>query len=687
MTVEEWERANAQFLSDAVTWLRERLERYVASLHAPAGTEETEPAPSEAPQTDDAAAKPKGKRGGPKKATAQAVAVTADHLPVDPAMDPPPALLILGSRFGLTPFELDVLLLSVAFELDTRLAALCARAHDDAQRAFPTFALALTLFDEATWDVTSLERPLRHWRLVEVERRPALPLTLSPLHSDARTVDFVKGFNRLDERLANLVLPINTGGDENLPASQNAIVSRIVQAFGAQRSAGQTQVQLTGPDTDGKRRIAAAAAAQLARNAWELKAAWLPTAPADIDEIGRLWDREALLWPTLLLLDADKIDDEREADASRAVQRLLSRLSLDVLIVTRATLPGQRASSLALEVRPPTTSEQLAAWQRSLDGVLGATVLAPQLAAQFSLDLPAIERIAASALAQGGDVPPPLRIWDECCLFLAPRLDSLAQRIDAKATWDDLVLPPEQDAQLHQIAAHVRGRYTVYEEWGFAQKMSRGLGISALFAGDSGTGKTMAAEVIANELRLPLYRIDLSVVVSKYIGETEKNLRRLFDAADSGGFILFFDEADALFGKRSEVRDSHDRYANIEVNYLLQRIEAYRGLAILATNAKSALDSAFVRRLRFIIDFSHPTVADRRRIWERSITSKAPFAPVDLDKIARITATGGMVHNALISAAFAATTDGTITTDLLLTSLRAEYKKSNRPVNESDFRP
>jgi hypothetical protein len=684
MKAETWERANAQFLSDAVAWLRERLERYIAAMNGPAVKDESEAA-GDAPHTEDATAKAKAKRGARKAAAAHDDALPVNHLPIDPGMDPPPALAILGNRFGLTAFELDVLLLSVAFELDTRIAGLCARAHDDALRAFPTFALALTLFDEATWDVTSLERPLRHWRLVEVERRPALPLTLSPLHSDARTVDFVKGFNRLDERLANLVLPIDTGAFEQLPASQDALVTRIVQAFGAHRKA-QTQVQLIGPDAEGKRRIAAAAAAQLARNAWELRAAWLPPAPAEIDDIARLWDREALLWPTLLLLEADKLDDEREAEASRAAQRLLSRLSLDVLIVSRVALPGQGASSLALEVRPPTTSEQLEAWQRALDGVLGATVLAPQLAAQFSLDLPAIERIAASALSQSGDVPPAFRIWDECCLFLAPRLDSLAQRIDAKATWDDLVLPPEQDAQLHQIATHVRGRYTVYEEWGFAEKMSRGLGISALFAGDSGTGKTMAAEVIANELRLPLYRIDLSVVVSKYIGETEKNLRRLFDAADSGGFILFFDEADALFGKRSEVRDSHDRYANIEVNYLLQRIEAYRGLAILATNAKSALDSAFVRRLKFIVDFTHPSAADRRRIWERSMTSKAPFAGVDVDRLARINATGGMVHNAVLGAAFAGASDGTITTDLVLTSLRAEYKKSNRPINESDFR-
>ena len=194
----------------------------------------------------------------------------------------------------------------------------------------------------------------------------------------------------------------------------------------------------------------------------------------------------------------------------------------------------------------------------------------------------------------------------------------LAERIEPIATWDDIVLPDYEMGLLHQIADQVEQRSKVYDEWGFREKMNRGLGISALFAGESGTGKTMAAEVIANELRLNLYRIDLSAVVSKYIGETEKNLRRLFDAAEDGGAILFFDEADALFGKRSEVKDSHDRYANIEINYLLQRMEAYRGLAILATNMKSALDHAFLRRLRFIVNFPFPGGRTARASGNRS---------------------------------------------------------------------
>ena len=202
-------------------------------------------------------------------------------------------------------------------------------------------------------------------------------------------------------------------------------------------------------------------------------------------------------------------------------------------------------------------------------------------------------------------------------------------RLRPQATWDDLVLPGPEAESLRRIADQVRWRITVYDAWGFRRKQSRGLGIATLFAGESGTGKTMAAEVLADELRLDLYRIDLAGVVSKYIGETEKNLRRLFDAAEAGGAILFFDEADALFGRRTEVKESHDRYANIEIDYLLQRMESFRGLAILATNQRSALDPAFLRRLRFIVEFPFPGPAERLRIWRNVFPAETPTADLD----------------------------------------------------------
>jgi SpoVK/Ycf46/Vps4 family AAA+-type ATPase len=268
-------------------------------------------------------------------------------------------------------------------------------------------------------------------------------------------------------------------------------------------------------------------------------------------------------------------------------------------------------------------------------------------------------------------------------------MDRLAQRLAPKATWDDIVLPASVEELLRQIGGQVAQRTRVYDDWGFRDKMNRGLGISALFAGPSGTGKTMAAEVLANDLRLNLYRIDLSQVVSKYIGETEKNLRQLFDAAEDGGAILFFDEADALFGKRSEVKDSHDRYANIEINYLLQRMEEYRGLAILATNMKSALDQAFMRRLRFVVNFPFPAPADRARIWRRVFPPGVPLGDLDYGRLSQLNLAGGSIHNIALNAAFLAAQGGedqTVTMPLVLRAAETEFRKLERPVREADFR-
>ncbi len=266
------------------------------------------------------------------------------------------------------------------------------------------------------------------------------------------------------------------------------------------------------------------------------------------------------------------------------------------------------------------------------------------------------------------------------------KLERLTRRIDAKARWDDLVLPPEQIALLNEIVDRVACRNRVYEDWGFREKTNLGLGVNVLFAGESGTGKTMAAEVIANALELDLFSIDLSAVVSKYIGETEKNLRRLFKAAESSDVILFFDEADALFGKRSEVKDSHDRYANIEINYLLRRMESYPGLAILATNLNASLDTASVRRLRFIVDFPFPGRASRGEIWQRVFPPKTPVdKDLDYQRLAELELTGGSIHNVALDAAFAAAQqDSPVTTGLILTSARIESERLKRSAKDPD---
>jgi SpoVK/Ycf46/Vps4 family AAA+-type ATPase len=247
-------------------------------------------------------------------------------------------------------------------------------------------------------------------------------------------------------------------------------------------------------------------------------------------------------------------------------------------------------------------------------------------------------------------------------------------------------LPAPQLETLQTISAQVRQRSRVYDDWAFAEKSERGLGLSALFAGPSGTGKTLAAEILANELRLDLFRIDLSAVVSKYIGETEKNLRRVFDAAEEGGAVLLFDEADALFGKRSEVRDSHDRYANVEISYLLQRMEAYHGLAILTSNMSEAIDAAFLRRLRFVVKFPFPDRVHRVEIWRRIFPARTPTDALDLDRLSRLSISGGNIRSIALNAAFAAAdAEEPVRMEHLLRAARFEYEKLEKPLTEAEL--
>ncbi len=446
-------------------------------------------------------------------------------------------------------------------------------------------------------------------------------------------------------------------------------------------------VQLLGTDAANKQLVAGEVASSVGLQLYRLPAMLLPTQAVDIETLARLWQRESLLLPLALYLDTLGYGAEAvAAGPSSPVTRLLERMEGAVFLDAREGWPGLHKLSVSVDITKPSAAEQAATWQSALG--LAAKESPAQLAAQFNLGFTTIRQLARDALAEQADrAPLHDRLWEACLASTRPQLDVLAERIKPKSTWDDIVLPDAESALLRHIAEQVAQRTTVYEKWGFGEKMSRGLGISALFSGDSGTGKTMAAEVIANDLRLNLYRIDLSAVVSKYIGETEKNLRRMFDAAENGGAILFFDEADALFGKRSEVKDSHDRYANIEINYLLQRMEAYRGLAILATNMKSALDTAFLRRLRFIVRFPFPGAAERKAIWQRVFPKDMPKSVLDYDRLARLNVTGGHIHNIAINAAFLAARAGSpVTMALVLEAARAEFRKIERPINEADFR-
>ena len=660
----EWQQTNTAQLVAALTELRRRLEHFSKKSVLENGT-------------------------NPKDLS------TAPLQETKPDTKTPAAIELLGERLGLSVFEQNVLLLCAAMELDTRIAVLCAESQGDQLKAYPTFALALALFDEASWDVLSPERSLRYWRLVEINQSSAVPLTASALRADERIVNYIKGLNHVDDRVSSFLAPLESDAAAGeLAASQAEVVEQLLVHWQqlAQNDFAPA-VQLMGPDPVSKQLVALHAAAKLGCRLCRMPIDFLPAQPADLEMLARLWERESRLLPLALYLDAHDLDSGN-TERFAVLSRFLARSNGVFLIGVREVLPHLGRTNFVLDISKPTGTEQLGAWTIALGA--GADGSASKLTSQFNLNLSTIARLASTARADTADTPDllPDRIWDACRDHDRPRLDALAQRIEPKATWDDIVLPKPELGLLRQIAAQVSQRSKVYSEWGFDRKMNRGFGISALFSGDSGVGKTMAAEVLANELRLNLYRIDLSAVVSKYIGETEKNLRRLFDAAEGGGTILFFDEADALFGKRSEVKDSHDRYANIEINYLLQRIESYRGLAILATNMKSALDTAFMRRLRFAVNFPFPSVADRRVLWRKVFPQRnghdAPHTPLgelDYDRLARLNLAGGNIHNIALNAAFLAADAGTrVSMPLVLEAVRTELRKLDRPLNENDLR-
>ncbi|MCL4849210.1 MAG: ATP-binding protein [Acidobacteria bacterium] len=685
---EQWHRHNEAYLSAALRWLRLRLDRFAGGPVV----EAEEPAPRSGrgwslrrrDQDRPRLALPAGDASADVDQAAAAMAEAE-------AVDPPPALHILASRLQLSRFERDVLLLCAGIELDTGLAGLCARAQQDPSQTSPTFALALALFDSPAWEALSPDRPLRYFRLLEITQAGAQPLTTSPLRADERIVNYLKGLNALDDRLTSLLTPFDAPARDALPPSQETARALVEQAVRVAADGGTPPVvQLVGVDALSKQLVAQQAARALDLGLYRLPVELLPQQASDVEALARLWQRESLLLPIALFIDAHEHDGQVRSDGGSGqtgvlLQRFLSRSQGVFLISTREMRAGLGAVVHAVEVGKPTQAEQQAVWVSAL-GEHAADSPA-RLAGQFDLNALTIRQVVRASRPGPEGTRLHDRLWGGCLLRTSPRMDRLAERLHPVARWNDLVLPDEELALLRQLAAQVAERARVYNDWGFARRMNRGLGISALFVGESGTGKTMAAEVIANDLKLHLYRIDLSAVVSKYIGETEKNLRQLFDAAEDGGAILFFDEADALFGKRSEVRDSHDRYANIEINYLLQRMEAYRGLAILATNMRSALDEAFMRRLRFVITFPFPGREQRRAIWERIWPEETPVDSLDHDRLARLTLSGGHIANVALNAAFLAAERATaVTMPLVLAAARAEYRKLERPINEAEFK-
>jgi AAA+ superfamily predicted ATPase len=661
-----WLETNQRYLSVALAVVRSELERHAArSQDAPDAEKQHRTAQTE-----------------------QALQETAA------AMSVPPAIETLCAVFGLSPFERDFLLLCAGMELDSTFPSVCAAAQGDSSRAYPSFSLALAALPDPHWSAITPDAPLRHWRLIEVGAGSAL--TTSPLRIDERILHYLAGVSHLDERLAGFVEPLRLSEYPDLVPSHQALAERLALAWQQEETRSPLPVvQLCGGEASGKREIALEACATLGLNLNVISANFIPTIPAELDALIRLCEREAALSMSAMLLDCDDVDT---SDAARgiAITQLVERTNGPFIVTSREPLRIREHPMIVIDVDKPTSGEQRNIWE----GVLGSATSGlngnvDALVSQYNLSARTIRDACAevAGCTFPGDTQNPIDpdglgvvLWDACRMQARPHMSDLAQRIEPAVTWDDIVLPEPEHQILREIAVHVRERAKVYEDWGFAARSGSGLGISALFSGASGTGKTMAAEVLANELRLDLYRIDLSQVVSKYIGETEKNLRRVFDAAEEGGAILLFDEADALFGKRSEVKDSHDRYANIEISYLLQRMEAYRGLAILTTNMKSAIDTAFLRRIRFIVHFPFPDAEQRGEIWERIFPASTPTDGLDAGKLSRLNIAGGNIRNIALNAAFlAADTGEEVRMKHLLRAARSEYAKMEKPLTEAEI--
>jgi SpoVK/Ycf46/Vps4 family AAA+-type ATPase len=599
-----------------------------------------------------------------------------------------PPLDRLVDRFGLSPFERDVLLLCAGVELDGRFVELCARLQNG--QSLPTFGLALATVPNPQWGAVLPNAPLRKWRLVQLAAEGGL--THAELSIDERILHLLTGFDEPDEQLRRVTQPAQA--PRALVDSHARLAIRLAGTWLDLPSGNPRPVlHLGGQDVAARQAVAAAACAELGLHLRVLVGSDVPTSVDGLDDLVWRWDRETLLGGPALLIDCDQADAAEMA----AVRRLVEKVTAPLMIASTDRPRLVHVPLVSVDVDFPTPAEQQAVWRQELGKRAGRSELARALVGQFRLSALQIQSACASArgllVEAQTESQSPTRarrasvltsaMWESCRTLARPHLDDLAQRIELRATWDDLVLADDAVETLRQLAGHVRHHYRVVHDWGFGMRSSRSMGTSALFAGPSGTGKTMAAEVLASHLRLDLYRVDLSGTVSKYIGETEKNLRRIFDAAEQGGVVLLFDEADALFGKRSEVKDSRDRYANIEVSYLLQRMEQYSGLAILTTNREDDLDPAFARRLRFIIRFPFPDTAQRAEIWRRVFPPDVPTASLDYDALARLNVSGGNIHSIALNAAYLAASDGSpISMDHLRRAARTEYHKLKRPLSD-----
>lgn len=581
--------------------------------------------------------------------------------------------------FGLDDFGRNILLLcayaSLEPEAQRQLAALLG--VDGVQA--PTVGVALARLPGAHWQALAADEPLRKSRLAALEGQGAIATRRIVLAEPA--LFRLLGAPGLGPLSSTYLRPIPTGGA--MAPNRARLAERIAARMDLP---GEPVLHLVGPDPDGKLQAFDRAVGR----AYALNSQSLPATTGEIMELGAELDRDMRLTGARLALAHVSSEDDRSA------QLFAECYPGPLAIVSTEPLQVGRRRALRLEMPIMTAAEQRPVLETALGDLnqrLNGAVCS--IAATFRMPPEAAAAVAAELSTvpptpdlKDGEEDPALAkaAWEACRRAARPRMDDLAQRVHSAPEWDDLILPTRQKELLAAIAAQVRNRAQVYEEWDFAKRLqNKGLGVSVLFSGPSGAGKSMAGEVLGAALDLDVYRVDLSALVSKWVGETEKNLRRVFDAAEDGGVILQFDEADALFGRRSEVKDSHDRHANIEVSYLLQRLEAYRGLCILTTNMRDNIDEAFLRRIRFSVEFRFPNRGERLAIWRRMFPQAVPLNGVDYDRLAQFKVPGGSIRNIALGATFlAADKGGAVSMDDILAAARQEYDKLGRSMTDAE---
>ena len=578
----------------------------------------------------------------------------------------------------LDAFETGVVMLALAPDIDLKYERIYGYLQDDVNARRPRVSLALDLFCGdlqsrlAARDRFSPDAPLRRNQIITLDGDDDRPLLARALRLSPQPVRHLVGGAGLDERVASaceVVLPDLEETDIPLDESNRAAVHDVAQSIAAGR---HVRVALVGEDLG----VLAGIAAEFARAA-ELPTLRLQMAPDRDELLGVVAVESRLLghalhveWPT-----------NAPPPSLAAVQKLCNGGRVVIVTTDRPRHDFETLGFAALQIDQPSAAVRRQWWHRSAPG-LGAADL-DRLAARYRLTGGQICAAARAATVSGtaghrDSALDPTAFTAAARRQSRHRLEALARHVEPSASWDDLVLPAQALRALHELCDRVTYRQTVLRGWGMGRRTNRCVGVSALFAGSTGTGKTMAAQVIARELGLDLFVVDLSCVVNKYIGETEKNLEAIFTAAESTDAIVLFDEADSLMGKRSEVRDSHDRYANLEVSYLLQRMESHDGVALLATNLRQNLDDAFLRRLAFVVRFPFPEEGERRRIWSQIWPDTVPVAAdVDVDTLAhRYRFSGGNIRNIAVCAAFlAAAQDRAVSWQDVMAAVEREYEK------------